>query len=386
MKKSGTKFGIEPESVNWQLPYMLKCHELKNKRILVIHSYECAYMASINNSVVYVTDDEEKHNKFADNVVNSIQFGNDDSTYLIESNQWLDLIEILNGEENMPKFDVAIMNPPYDKNLHLKILEKVISIADTVINISPIDWLMNPYGGSVYNQYKHLKFNSIENVGLIKNIFDGLDRSTYTGGIYTIDKNANLTPNKFLYKFISTDFTNYIDEKILSSIIKKTIDCDNLENHIVSGEINDKTKYTIVMPKLVGNPGEKTYKLYVRGSRWDKIFYKGLYKGKTVSETKKKLKNVKNYTFFDYIEFNTKNEAENWIKTGETNFIKFMQIIQSVDAHRRCSHTPYMSDYSKPWTDKRFCEYFGITGYISDTEAEPNSEWETILNSMKDFK
>ena len=285
----------------------------------------------------------------------------------------------------MPKFDVAIMNPPYDGNLHLKILEKIIPIANKVINISPIDWLMNPYGGAVYNQYKHLKFNSIENVGLIKNIFNGLDRSTYSGGIYTIDKNANKTPDKFLYKFISTDFTNYIDEKILSSIIKKTIDCDNLENHIVSGEINDKTKYTIVMPKLVGNPGEKTYKLYVRGSRWDKIFYKGLYKGKTASETKKKLKNVKNYTIFDYIEFDTKNEAENWIESGETNFIKFMQIIQSVGSNRRCSHTPYMGDYTQPWTDKRFCEYFGITGYISDTEAEPNSEWETILNSMKDY-
>ena len=113
------------------------------------------------------------------------------------------------------KFDVAIMNPPYDGNLHLKILEKVISIADKVVNISPIDWLMNPYGGSVYNQYKHLKFNTIENAGLIKNIFN-LDRASYTGGIYTIDKNANLTPDKFLYKFISTDFINYIDEKILS--------------------------------------------------------------------------------------------------------------------------------------------------------------------------
>ena len=287
-------------------------------------------------------------------------------------------------KNKMPKFDVAIMNPPYDGNLHLKILEKVIPIADKVVNISPIDWLMNPYGGSVYNQYKHLKFNTIENAGLIKNIFN-LDRASYTGGIYTIDKNANLTPDKFLYKFISTDFINYIDEKILSSIIKKTIDCDNLENHIVSGEINDKTKYTIVMPKLVGNPGEKTYKLYVRGSRWDKIFYKGLYKGKTASETKKKLKNVKNYTIFDYIEFDTKNEAENWIKSGETNFIKFMQIIQSVDANRRCSHTPYMQDYTQPWTDKRFCEYFGITGYIDDEHAEPGSEWEIVLNTMNEY-
>ena len=49
MKKTETEFGIEPESVNWQLPYMLKCHEYKNKFVFVVHNYECAYMASINN-------------------------------------------------------------------------------------------------------------------------------------------------------------------------------------------------------------------------------------------------------------------------------------------------------------------------------------------------
>ena len=50
MKKTETEFGIEPESVNWQLPYMLKCHEYKNKFVFVVHNYECAYMAAINNS------------------------------------------------------------------------------------------------------------------------------------------------------------------------------------------------------------------------------------------------------------------------------------------------------------------------------------------------
>src|SRR5574344_2463190 len=40
-------------------------------------------------------------------------------------------------KNKMPKFDVAIMNPPYDGNLHLKILEKVIPIAEKVVNVSP---------------------------------------------------------------------------------------------------------------------------------------------------------------------------------------------------------------------------------------------------------
>lgn len=49
-------------------------------------------------------------------------------------------------------------------------------------------------------------------------------------------------------------------------------------------------------------------------------------------------------------------------------------------------YIPYMSDYTQPWTDKRFCEYFGITGYIDDDHAEPDSEWEIILKTMEEYK
>ena len=41
-------------------------------------------------------------------------------------------------------FDLCIMNPPYSGSLHLRILERVIPIADEVVNISPIRWLQDP--------------------------------------------------------------------------------------------------------------------------------------------------------------------------------------------------------------------------------------------------
>ena len=37
------------------------------------------------------------------------------------------------------------MNPPYSRNLHLKILEAVIPVADKVVNISPVRWLQDPF-------------------------------------------------------------------------------------------------------------------------------------------------------------------------------------------------------------------------------------------------
>ena len=41
-------------------------------------------------------------------------------------------------------FDHIIMNPPYDKNLHLKILQEAIKHSDDVVNLSPIRWLQDP--------------------------------------------------------------------------------------------------------------------------------------------------------------------------------------------------------------------------------------------------
>jgi predicted RNA methylase len=57
------------------------------------------------------------------------------------------------------KFDVCLMNPPFDRNLHLKILEKAIQVSDYTVNISPVRWLQDPLG-----QYKDKSdFNKFEN-------------------------------------------------------------------------------------------------------------------------------------------------------------------------------------------------------------------------------
>lgn len=42
------------------------------------------------------------------------------------------------------KFDHIIMNPPYCRNLHLKILNEAICYSDDIVNLSPIRWLQDP--------------------------------------------------------------------------------------------------------------------------------------------------------------------------------------------------------------------------------------------------
>ena len=72
----------------------------------------------------------------------------------------------------MPKFDIAIMNPPYDGNLHLKILEKVIPIANKVINISPIRWLQDPLAkykkNSDYIEFENSISKKIDDIEIVK--------------------------------------------------------------------------------------------------------------------------------------------------------------------------------------------------------------------------
>src|SRR5574344_1983749 len=153
----------------------------KDKRVLVIRDLFTAMHASIDNAVTFVTDDKEAYELFSKNVVSNDEFGNDDTTQFVDTeinkNDWKDFIKELS---NMPKFDVAIMNPPYDKNLHLKILENVIPIADKVVNISPVSQLVN-----CVNLFK-------DGNNETKKYFAGIGKHlTKCGKIYSIEEALN---------------------------------------------------------------------------------------------------------------------------------------------------------------------------------------------------
>ena len=49
--------------------------------------------------------------------------------------------EELEKNTGVKRFSFCVMNPPYDRGLHLKFLEKVIDCTDTVISIQPVRWL-----------------------------------------------------------------------------------------------------------------------------------------------------------------------------------------------------------------------------------------------------
>ena len=59
----------------------------------------------------------------------------------------------------MKKIDFIVMNPAFDKDLHLKFLEKTIEISDNVVSVQPADCLFK-------NKYESIK-KDISDVELI---------------------------------------------------------------------------------------------------------------------------------------------------------------------------------------------------------------------------
>lgn len=262
------------------------------------------------------------------------------------------------------KFDVCLSNPPYSGSLHLKFLEKMIGLAEKVVSIQPITWLQNVFGDKVgKKQINKYKVTDVEFVGKLANVFSMTNKATYDVGIIYCDNNAKINTD-LQYQFIELYPGQKIEPELIKSIKDKISGyCveHNLEANIHSGKIGNDTKYCIVMPKLIGNVGEKTDRYFWKHSpRWGRVFYKGQSEGKSASEYKKRLKNVTNYDEFDYIEFDSMLEASNWIDSQDTDFMRFITILNCVDSHRRAHFIPFM-DYKESWDNDKLCGFFNIT-------------------------
>ena len=379
-----------------------KLGEISNKTVLVIRDWYTAVFLAKNNKVLFVTDDPEAEEKFRLVVIRNISFGNDDEVLFI--NNWkLDLLvnEVNTGKKKKTqkktwkeilskckkewpmKFDCCIMNPPYDGNLHLKILVAVISIANKVVNISPVSQLVNcvnmfKEGNNETKKYfagigKHLK-----SCGKIFSIEEALQ--IFTGARITNPLAIQVYENSY----------NSIEEcervnshNGMKTIVKKVYDyshdVDNIENHL---ESNKKDGYRIKFGRIGG--GTWTAFRPHTLDAFKEVVYDGLladgrphWQMCSVNQYTKKTEELP-----ESLPFTTKAEAQNFIDSYNTKFLKTCLGFLHVDMRIHPEYLPYMQDYTQPWDDKRFCDYFGITGYIDDDHAEPGSEWEIILNTM----
>ena len=334
----------------------------KDKRILVIRDFFTAMHAAIDNSVTFITDDKEAYELFCKNVASNDEFGNDDTTLYVDTeinkNAWKDFIKEI---ASMPKFDVAIMNPPYDKNLHLKIIEAVIPIAEKVVNISPCTWFakhnrwkstFTKYNASIVGKPCNISYIEHRQANDVFNLGNQIERLAIT-----LYDNTNATKIDLLKEEFS-DIEFSIFNKVLSHRTGKLIWRNGI--NIVEPR-NTTLQYT--QPVNIWHGGTNCYDAALGVSQQHR-------RGKIQFQA----------------QFATQQELDNFRISMKTKFMNWYYHNIVIPADNKLHMSMFvMQDYTQPWDDKRFCEYFGITGYISDTDAEPNSEWEIILNTMKEY-
>ena len=288
------------------------------------------------------------------------------------------LIKETKGMKN--KFDLTIENPPYDGKLHLEILEKAIPVSDKVVNISPDLWMkrrgsseVKRFGNSVGKHIISAEYISPEEA---HRIFKNTE-SFMSLSILVCDNNEHDFDYKNYWK-------RFYTESELSILDKITIKGHMLSDVKFFNDLN--TNYCVLIANIAGGRGNLPIYKYngivaeckdaITGEDWLEAWN---------SNPKHKQWQKSNYEY-KHIRFDTLEEAINYYNSYSTKFMKWVCQKTVQQQNIKLNYIPYMGDYTKPWDDKRFCEYFGITGYIDDEHAEPNSEWETILNVMKEHK
>ena len=266
------------------------------------------------------------------------------------------------------KFDCIIMNPPYQRNLHLKILaESIKHLKDdksVCVNLSPVLWLEDPHAhmksksnlfkfdNSIVHKCEQLDVidkdiaNQLFNTGLFANL-----------GIYVCKKNAKGIDSKNFWKRNFEDWEVKVFDKVYA--LKTHIE-DKCEN-------NKRDGIRVPIAFIAGNRGTlPIYKdiAYVvdgmkDGKDWTKCKNNGGYEKE------------EGIPIPISIKFATEVEAQNFYDSWKTTFCKWLSKLFLFDQNIPLRFLPFLGDVINPrtglkgykgkWTNEDLYKFFNIT-------------------------
>ena len=254
------------------------------------------------------------------------------------------------------KFDKIIMNPPYDGNLHLKILEQAISLLKddgNCINLSPIRWLQDPLAElKSKSDYKTFGDSIVKKITSLKVIKNNEAREMFSMavnealGIYTLGTN-----NVEYY----LSFRNTIEDFFFQKVLKPTYtgSYESVLKYRTKEGSPNYSDYFVRLPKFHSNVNSIEW--YDPISRNIEISMNLPCKG-TCDAT---------------INFDSKDKAINFWKSMQTCFYRYICYKAKVAQRVPYPAIPYLGSVENPrthkigyeseWTNKDFYEYFGIT-------------------------
>ena len=263
----------------------------------------------------------------------------------------LGFVNIIQGDAQDPKtwgklnmnFDHIIMNPPYDKNLHLKILQETMKHSDDVVNLSPIRWLQDPLAEYKKNS-DWKKFESVRKRIETLDVVSAAEAQKLFGsgqyenlGIYHLTKNGRL--DILLKPFISKGLFDKVNLPTYQGKYK------SFYSERVSENYKNFDKPFVKVSALHGNVDAKD---------WFDI----ITPQKELAMSKEQ--NKGGSCTFTY-NFDTEEEAENFFAYCQTKFVKACNGNVKTNIRWPGYAVPFMPTYTHPWTDEMLYEYFDLT-------------------------
>lgn len=288
----------------------------------------------------------------------------------VEDNRY---VEVLEG---LMKFDCIIQNPPYQRNLHLKILAEAIKhLKDdgVCVNLSPVRWLQDPLA-----KYKKTSDLKRFKESVAKHI-ESLDIIDKTSALQMFD--AGFTMNLGVYKCnskkTSYDYLSVSANSIVAKVMSKmqASFADKIENNKLDGwrvRVNEiqpleacdkRDPSTQAWRHYIINPNTPTY-VYKDGYTKDGVFWADLVqKGKYTKSNGDPL--------VWSIPFSTEQEAYNFEAFCKTTFMNALKNIMQQDIHVPLFAFPWLGDavnprtklkgYTGEWTNDDLYKFFNIT-------------------------
>lgn len=237
------------------------------------------------------------------------------------------------------------MNPPYDRNLHLKILETVISYAEKVVNISPVRWLQDPFAPystrSDYCKFEDSISKKIESLDVIsaKNASELFDASfTMNLGIYVCTEHGG-------YNYRHND-------SLITKIVQKTMESNwapfSWKETIVNNHVDTKP-FILNVSSIAGELGTM-----IMNSSYEHQL--------TVVGTKVRTDGRGGMgTRGGHFEFDTEAERHNFYDCYCHPFMRWTYSLWKADINLFSNKVPYFGDYTHPWDYKDFFAWFDLT-------------------------
>ena len=265
------------------------------------------------------------------------------------------------------QYAVAVGNPPFKKNLHLKIISSIIPLIDNGVScfIHPARWFEDPLEGYKKNSDK-IRF---------RGIFDRLEEVKVIDK-KTVNKQFGIAFNgEFMISKLKATPTGK-DIKVYSEMARKCIDAiveyskdSNLGMHIEKNKINGwrvQVKAITPLDPHIDSNTEYSRKCQcnVFAMNTVNVFYDG-YDGDTEwMKTRRQTQGKKESgaPFPESIKFKTRKEAVNFEESCNTNFYNNILYLLKLDMHTPLNFLPWMGDYNHPWTDADYCRFFGKLG------------------------